>query len=115
MKKLTKKQVEFFDNFARNMLVNTLLIKLDSEGRLPPQEVQDQIAAIIATADVSVLSKAVGEKLLEEVDFAVLVKVEKFLNSPEAKKAMVAAQKVGAAVEEEIYDVLNEIFTEKAE
>lgn len=114
MAKLTKVQVEFFDKFSRNILTNTLLIKLEGEGNLPSQEVQDQIALIIGAADVSLLSQAVSDKLLTMVDFKTLQKVEKFLNSQEARQAMIAAQQVGALVETEIFAVLSDIFAEQA-
>lgn len=113
-KKLTKEQVAFFDTFARNILVNTLIIKMESEGQHVTEELQAQIFAAISVADVSLLSKAVGDKLLELVEFETLVQVEKFLTSPEARKAMRAAQEVGALVQDEIFAVLANVFSEPA-
>ena len=111
-KKLTKEQVAFFDTFAKNILANTLIIKMENEGQHVSPELQQQIIAAISISDVSLLSKAVGDKLLELVSFETLVEVEKFLNSPEARQAMIAAQQVGELVQEEIFVVLNEIFGE---
>lgn len=110
MAKATKAQRDFFDTFSKNVLVNSLLIKLESEGTTLPQETVQQIIAVIDASDVSVLSQALGDKMLELVDFKTLVKVEKFLNSPEAKQALAAAQQVGAMVQDEVYAVLGEIF-----
>lgn len=112
MAKATKAQRDFFDKFSRNIVVNTLLIQLEKEGTVCPPETVQKIVAVVEQADVSLLSQAVGDKLLELVDFKTLQKVERFLTSEEAKRAMTAAQTVGAVVQDEIYAVLGEIFKE---
>lgn len=109
---LTKKQREFFDRFSRNILVNTLIMRLDQAGMALTDEDVAKINLVVDSADVSSISKAASEKLLEKVDFATLVKVEKFLTAPETKKALDAAQEVGIAVQVEVYDTLNQLFSE---
>lgn len=112
MAKLTKKQREVFERFARNILVATLVQRLQEEGTEIGAEDLDKINKVVDTADVSSLTQAAGEKMLELVEFPVFVKVEKFLTSPDAKQALYAAQQVGIAVQEEVYEALNEIFGE---
>lgn len=115
MSKFTKKQQIFFERFARNTVINTLLLQLTAEGTEVPPETVAKIVAVIDAADVSLLTQTVGDRLLERVDFALLLKVEKFLTSSEAMRAMTAAQEVGALVQDEIFTVLREVFKDVPE
>lgn len=110
----TKKQKEFFDRFARNMLTNTLVLRLQQSGEELDQETIDKITVVVDSSDVSELSNAIGTKLLELVDFALLLKAEKFFNMPDTKKALEAAQAVGIAVQTELHRTLEELFTPTA-
>ena len=115
MAKLTKKQREFFDKFSRNILANTILMDINAKGHEVTDEVAERVVDIVSRQDVTTLSEAVGKALLEKVPFATLVKVEKFLNTDEAKDAMKAAQEVGAAVQDELYALVHEMFKVQTE
>lgn len=109
MAKVTKQRAAF-DSFARTMLKCTLVNKLEEgSGPLAPDMVA-KIDQVIEAADVSVLSQTAEEEMLKRVDFKTFQKVEKLLSSDEVKDTLVAAQEVGAAVQVEIYAVLNELF-----
>ena len=111
---LTKKQREFFDRFSRNILVNTVVLRLEQQGTILDQDTLDNVNKAVESIDITSLVESAGEKLLERVDFATLVKVEKFLTNPETQKALTAAQEVGIAVQVEVYEILSQLFAEPA-
>lgn len=111
MAKLTKAQKEFFDKFAKNILTNTILMDMGTKGFDVTDEVVEQVQKLVDQQNVDSLVNAVGAALLERVEFKTLVKVEKFLNTEEARTAMQAAQEVGASVQEELYGLIHDMFT----
>ncbi len=111
MPKITKQRAAF-DDFARTMLKCTLVQKLQEGGNELSEDFLQKIDIVISNADVSSLSKTSEEEMLKRLDFKTFEKVEKMLGSEDVKKTLIAAQEVGAAVQVEIYAVLNELFGE---
>lgn len=110
MAKLTKTQKAFFEKFAKNILTNTILMDMTSKGFEVTDEVVVQVQKLVDQQNVDSLVTAVGTAMLERAEFKTLVKVEKFLNSEEARTATRAAQEVGATVQEELYALIHEMF-----
>lgn len=97
--KLTKVQRAFFEEFTKNSIKNLLL------SQALPQYAEDVALAIddvLADADVSVLSGAIADGFLAQIEFKTLQKVDKFMKSPEYVQANEAASAVLATVQEEL-------------
>lgn len=103
--KLTKVQKEFFLQFTRNAIQNLII----SQTHVDYLDIVKPVAAqVAAEADLDVLSQALGEKFLENIDFKTLKKVDQFLKSPEYQRSVEASAialaglhaEVGAAVQE---------------
>lgn len=114
-KKVQPHMVPFFERFAKNILTNTVLIQLSEGGNTITDELSSSVKQVIDSKDCSSLTNAVGVALLERVEYKVLVKVEKFLVSEDARQAMIAAQEVGNLVQEEVFDLLRDFLEEPKE
>lgn len=113
-KKVQPHMRPFFERFAKNILTNTVLIQFSEAGTVVTPELGEAVKQVIDSKDCSSLTEAVGVALLERVEYKTLLKVEKFLVSPDARQAMLAAQEVGNLVEQEVYDMLQEFLSESS-
>lgn len=108
--KLKPSQRKFFERFARNSVINTTLLAMSEQGIEVTEQITQSVTLVVEYSDVKVLTEAIATYMLGQVDFKVLTKVEAFLTSEDARKAMRAAQDVGDLVLPEILSVMDSIF-----
>ncbi len=113
MAKLTKAQYEFFYDFAKNDLSNTLFPILHSQGlELTP----DLAAKLLEMVDLKAYTEIVGTAFLERADFATIKRVDKIMKSEDFNKVLVASHEVSDAVQEERIRILSVLIpTEESE
>ena len=104
--KLTKAQKEFFTDFTRNALKNLLISQVHSDYLDTVKPVAEQV---VEAADVAVLSQAVGEKFLENIDFNTLKRVDKFLKSEDYQRSVEASAVALAGLHQEIGVMVQDI------
>lgn len=101
--KLTKAQYTFFEAFTKNAVKNLLL------SQTKPEFADQVLAAseeVLEKADLKVLSEAIGTMFLAHVDFKTIVKVDKFLKSPDYIAVTDASSVVLLGVSDELAEVL---------
>jgi hypothetical protein len=103
MSKLTKAQREFFREFARNDLSNTLFPLLAGQGITFTPELA---ASLLDMVDLEAYTEIVGAAFLERVDFATIKRVDKIMKSDEFNNVIVASHQVSDAVHEERMRIL---------
>lgn len=103
MAKLTKAQKEFFTEFARNDLGNTLFPILASQGITFTPQLANELLDMV---DLDAYTEIVGLKFLELVDFAAIKRVDKIMRSEEYNKVINASYDVSDAVHEERIRIL---------
>jgi len=100
---LTKVQKEFFTEFAKTAVTNLLLSQVPEEYA---EAVLKAAEESFASADMSVLSEAIGVEFMARVDFKDVKKVDKFLRSVEYQAVSTAASEVLQAVHDELGKML---------
>lgn len=103
MSKLTKAQREFFAEFARNDLSNTLFPVLAGQGLTFTPELAKELLDMV---DLDAYTEIVGKAFLERVDFATLKRVDKIMKSDEFNNVITASHQVSDAVHEERMRIL---------
>lgn len=103
MAKLTKAQKEFFSEFARNDLSNTLFPVLAGQGITFTPELAKELLDMV---DLDAYTEIVGQAFLERVDFATIKRVDKIMKSDEFNNVIVASHQVSDAVHEERMRIL---------
>lgn len=112
MAKLTKAQKEFFTEFARNDLSNTLFPILAGQGVEFTPELANQLMDMI---DLDTYTEIVGQAFLERIDFAAIKRVDKIMKSDEFNSVIVASHQVSDAVHEERMRILVALSPVEAE
>jgi hypothetical protein len=103
MAKLTKAQREFFYEFAKNDLSNTLFPILHAQGIGMTPELAEELMSMV---DLDAYTEIVGAAFLERVDFATIKRVDKIMKSEEFNNVIVASHQVSDAVNEERIRIL---------
>lgn len=107
--KLTKKQNEFFSEFAFNILAGSA-VSLTGADATP-----EQIEALVLKAsqvDLSALRDKAAEEFLSRVDFKTLAKVDKLLKSDEVLSVVNASAEVNKALEAELVEALTSLLAD---
>lgn len=112
MSKLTKAQKEFFAEFARNDLSNTLFPVLAAQGLEFTPEVAKELLDML---DLEAYTEIVGKAFLERVDFTTIKRIDKIMKSEEFNKVIVASHQVSDAVHEERLRILVALSPEPEE
>ena len=112
MAKLTKAQREFFSEFARNDLSNTLFPILAGQGVTFTPELATQLLDML---DLDAYTEIVGQAFLERVDFVTLKSVDKIMKSDEFNNVIIASHQVSDAVHEERMRILVALSPVEAE
>lgn len=107
MAKLTKAQHEFFYDFAKNDLSNTLFPILHSQGLELTAELAEKLLSMI---DLNTYTEVVGAEFLSRVDFATIKRVDKIMKSEDFNKVIVASHQVSDAVNEERVRILTALI-----
>lgn len=103
MAKLTKAQKEFFTEFARNDLSNTLFPILAGQGITFTPELAKELLDMV---DLDTYTEIVGQAFLERIDFTTIKRVDKIMKSDEFNNVIVASHQVSDAVHEERMRIL---------
>lgn len=104
---LTKAQREFFGEFARNDLSNSLFPILHAQGIEFTPELASQLLDMI---DLKAYTEIVGAAFLERVDFAAVKRVDKIMKSDEFNAVIVASHQVADAVHDERIRILTQLI-----
>lgn len=103
MAKLTKAQREFFTEFAKNDLSNTLFPILHAQGiGLTPELAEE----LISMVDLDTYTEVIGAAFLERVDFTTIKRVDKIMKSDEFNNVIIASQQVSDVVNDERIKIL---------
>ncbi|MNF75270.1 hypothetical protein D3C84_573290 [compost metagenome] len=104
--KLTKAQRVFFAQFASQAIQNLIIAQARPEVA---EAVAEAASGIVAEKDLSVVTEAIGQAFLSQVDFKTLVSVDKFIKSQAYQDVMTASNHVLSALAEEIGTELREV------
>lgn len=107
MAKLTKAQREFFYDFAKNDLSNTLFPILHAQGINMTAELAEELMAMV---DLDTYTETIGAAFLERVDFTTIKRVDKIMKSDEFNNVIVASQQVSDAVNDERIRILSALI-----
>lgn len=107
MAKLTKVQREFFADFAKNDLSNTLFPILHAQGLQLTPELAEELLNLI---DLEEYTNIIGAAFLERVDFAIIKRVDKIMKSDEFNNVIVASQQVSDVVNDERIRILSALI-----
>jgi hypothetical protein len=118
MAKLTKAQREFFADFARNDISNSLFPILHAQGLEFTEEIANEFLDLV---NLDAYTEIVAQAFLERVDFVTIKKIDKIMKSDEFQNVIVASHQVSDVVHEERIRILTglipteEGFGEEAE
>lgn len=101
--KLTKAQYTFFEGFTKNAIKNLLI------SQTKPEYAEQVLAAsdeVLEGANLKTLVEAIGTAFLAQTDFKTIIKVDKFLKSPEYLAVTNASSAVLVGVADELAEVL---------
>lgn len=107
MAKLTKAQREFFYDFAKNDLSNSLFPILHAQGLTLTPELADELMNMV---DLNTYTEIVGAAFLERVDFATIKRVDKIMKSDDFNNVIVASHQVSDAVNDERIRILTALI-----
>lgn len=103
MAKLTKAQREFFYDFAKNDLSNTLFPILHAQGLQLTPELAEELLKMV---DLNSYTETIGQAFLERVDFATIKRVDKIMKGDEFNNVIIASQQVSDVVNEDRIRIL---------
>lgn len=103
MAKLTKAQREFFYEFAKNDLSNTLFPILHAQGIGLTPELAEELLGMV---DLGAYTEVIGAAFLERVDFTTIKRVDKIMKSVEFNNVIIASQQVSDVVNDERIRIL---------
>lgn len=102
-KRLTKAQREFFSEFAKNTVGNSLFPILQAQGfEFTPELAQK----LIDMQDLTEFTELVGQSFLQRVDFAAIKRIDKIMKSDEFQAVIVASHQVNDVVNDALIEIL---------
>lgn len=110
--KLPKAQREFFAEFARNDISNSLFPILHSQGLQFTPEVANEILDQI---NLDAYVELIAKEFTDRIDFATIKKVDKIMKSDDFHNVIVASQQVSDAVNEARITILTSLIPDDEE
>lgn len=107
MAKLTKAQREFFVEFARNDIANSLFPILHAQGLQFTPEVGNQVLDGI---NLDSYVELIAASFLERVDFNTIKKIDKIMKSDEFQSVIVASHQVSDTVNDARIAILTSLI-----
>lgn len=107
MAKLTKAQKEFFTEFAKNSLANSLFPLLKMKGL---EFTHDKAKELIDMIDVSDLAEGIGQAFLQRVSFTEVKRINAIMKSDEFVRVIAASHEVGADTEAQLMELLVQLI-----
>ena len=112
MAKLPKAQQEFFEEFARAGVQNTLGPALRYKGL---EITEDQVSAVIDTIDLKQLTDTIAMKFTDRVEFKTIKKVDTFMKSDEFRTVIEASQYVNSEINDLLISIIAPLIPKDSE
>ena len=109
---LPKAQREFFAEFARNDISNSLFPLLHAQGLEFTAEVANEILDQI---DFAPYIELIAKEFTDRVDFATIRKIDKIMKSDDFQKVIVASHQVSDLVHDARLDILVSLVPDEEE